>query len=86
MRAAFVIVAFILAAPAKADPPAAGATACSGCHGAAGIDLSKLTAAEIEAAMAAFRDGTREATLMGRIAKGFSAEESAAIARWIAGG
>ena len=34
--------------------------------------------------MAAFRSGAREATLMNRIAKGFSEDETRAIARWIA--
>ncbi len=65
----------------------AGATSCSGCHGASGSalpQLSNLTAAQIEDAMVAFSSGAREATLMNRIAKGFSADETRAIAQWIA--
>jgi cytochrome c553 len=34
--------------------------------------------------MDAFRSGGREATLMNRIAKGFTPEESRAIAKWLA--
>ena len=36
------------------------------------------------AAMQAFRSGQRPATVMGRIAKGFSEAEIAAIAEWYA--
>ena len=86
-------LACALGAPAFAQDSAAllnapaGATSCSGCHGASGSALPtlvNLTAAQIEDAMAAFSSGAREATLMNRIAKGFSADETRAIARWIA--
>lgn len=40
--------------------------------------------AEIEAAMQEFRTGQKPASVMDRIAKGFSAEEIAAIAAWYA--
>ncbi len=66
------------------QPPPPGATSCTGCHGSAGIPLDTLSAAEIETAMEAFRSGSRSVTLMNRIAAGFTAEESAAIARWLA--
>ncbi len=67
--------------------PPPGATTCSGCH--AGRDsalpsLDSLRAPDIEAAMTAFRTGTREATVMDRIAKGFSDQETSAIAAWLA--
>jgi cytochrome c553 len=67
--------------------PPPGATTCSGCH--AGRDsalpsLDGLRAADIEAAMTAFRTGAREATVMDRIAKGFSDQETSAIAAWLA--
>lgn len=84
---------FALASPAFAQGAGAllnapaGATACSGCHGASGSALpvlSTLTAAQIEDAMVAFSSGARDATLMNRIAKGFSADEIRAIAQWIA--
>lgn len=70
---------------AQEAPP--GATTCSGCHGAgSALPLDGLTAEEIEAAMAVFREGSRTATLMPRLATGFSGEETAAIAAWIAAG
>jgi cytochrome subunit of sulfide dehydrogenase len=42
------------------------------------------SAAEIEAAMQEFRTGQKPASVMDRIAKGFSADEIAAIAAWYA--
>ena len=65
----------------------AGASACLGCHGTGQTEmpsLTKLSAAEIETAMEQYRSGAREATLMNRIAKGFTPEESRAIAIWLA--
>ena len=76
------------AAPSQAfvaSPP--GATACLGCHGPEATalpSLARLSSADIEAALADYRDGKREPTLMNRIAKGFSPEESKAIADWLA--
>lgn len=70
-------------ASAQSAPPP-GATSCTGCHAEAQLSLEALTAEEIALALAAFRNGEREATLMDRIAKGFTAEESAAIAEWLA--
>lgn len=69
--------------PAQEAPP--GATTCSGCHGAGSdLTLDALTAEDIVAAMAAFRDGSRPATLMPRLVAGFTDDEIAAIAAWIA--
>ena len=67
--------------------PPPGASACSGCH--AGRDnampsLQGKSASDIEAAMIAFRNGAREATVMDRIAKGFSQSETTAISAWLA--
>jgi sulfide dehydrogenase cytochrome subunit len=75
-------------AGAAALPPP-GAATCSGCHPANGGDprlprLSGHTINEIVAAMKAFRNGTRPATVMDRIAKGFSDDEIAVIAAWYA--
>ncbi|WP_200841104.1 c-type cytochrome [Geminicoccus flavidas] len=75
--------------PAGAEPPT-GAASCSGCHGPAGTEgpvpsLLGRPAAETVAAMAAFRTGQREATVMDRIAKGFTDDEIRAIADWLAG-
>ena len=41
-------------------------------------------AADIVAALDDFRAGTRQATVMNRIAKGFTPAESEAIAQWLA--
>jgi sulfide dehydrogenase cytochrome subunit len=92
--ARIVLVAFLLialgrpVAAAPADVPA-GAVSCSGCHpigkGVA-TPVPRLIgrdAGEIAAAMRDFRSGQRPATVMDRIAKGFTDDESAAIAAWI---
>jgi cytochrome c553 len=72
-----------------ADPPP-GASACSGCHPAgSGVDtpvkrLRGQDAAQIVAAVQEFRSGKRPATVMDRIAKGFTDDEIRAIAAWYA--
>lgn len=83
--AAVALAAIVGGAPALAASPP-GATSCTGCHGAGSgaPALDGRPASEIAAAMAAFRSGERPGTVMNRIAKGFSAEESAAIAEWFA--
>jgi len=74
-----------LALAAEAPP---GAASCSGCHAArANVDtpvprLAGQDAAAMVAAMRAFRTGRRPATVMDRIAKGFSDDEIKAIAAW----
>jgi cytochrome c553 len=88
--ARMLVAAMMIAAPAVAlggSPP--GASSCLGCHSVAADDgpvpaLSTLTAEQIVTAMRAFRSGAREATVMDRIAKGFSDEEVHAIAQWYA--
>ena len=83
---------FCLCGQALAQMPAVshsppGASACLGCHGATETELpslKNLSALEIESAMDAFRSGAREATLMNRIAKGFTADETRALAQWLA--
>ena len=75
-------------APIGADAPP-GAAACGGCHGPAALgsaipSLEGQAAADIVAQMQAFRSGGRPATVMGRIAKGFTEEETRAIAEWLA--
>src|SRR5216684_4243222 len=73
------------AAAAEAPP---GAASCTGCHGEkpngntpvprlAGQDANAMVAA-----MQAYRSGQRPATVMDRIAKGFSDDEIKAIAAW----
>jgi cytochrome c553 len=91
MNAASVVLvlAIVAAAPAAAQtaaPP--GAAACSGCHAPAsraGMAIPPLRGRapdEIATAMRAFRTGERPATVMDRIAKGFSDDEVRTIAAW----
>jgi len=78
----FVAFAVVLSA-AAAPPP--GAVECSGCHGK-GPQPPALTGRvpeEIVVALDAFRAGTKQATVMDRIAKGFTHDESVAIAVWL---
>jgi len=73
--------------PLAAEAPP-GAASCSGCHAAkAGVDtpvprLAGQDATVMVAAMQAYRSGQRPATVMDRIAKGFSDDEIKAIAAW----
>ena len=88
---ALIALLFCLGGPTSAAPPdvskaPAGASACLGCHGASETELpslNKLSESEIESAMDAFRTGAREATLMNRIAKGFTPDETRALAQWL---
>lgn len=92
MRAGLIPVVLALVVPpasagAAAVPPLVAA--CSGCHAANGGDprlprLAGRNAGEIVAAMKAFRGGGRPATVMDRIAKGFTEDEIAVIAAWYA--
>ncbi len=84
------LAALLVAAPPAgraASPP--GASSCGGCHAEAGrLDaaipsLHGQSAGEIAAAMRAYRAGERPASVMDRIARGFSDEEIQAIAAWI---
>ena len=74
---------------ASAEPPA-GAAACSGCHPVSTRvtspvpRLAGLDRAAIVRAMQDFRSGTRTATVMDRIARGFTDTEIQAIAAWYA--
>ena len=81
--------ALLLAAcRAEAAMPPPGAAGCSGCHAAkVATAIPKLAgrdAAELVTAMQGFKSGTKPATVMDRIAKGFSEEEIKAIADWYA--
>lgn len=87
-RLPVLLAALVASAPARADAPP-GAASCSGCHAPAvlGLAIPSLEghgAADIIVQMQAFRTGQREATVMDRIAKGFSEEETRAIAEWLA--
>lgn len=85
-----LVAATLVVAPGStlaASPP--GAASCLGCHTIAADGnpvpaLGSLTAEQIVTAMQAFRSGARPATVMDRVAKGFSDEETKAIAQWYA--
>ena len=90
-RLVLAVLLFALAMPwaeAASPTPPPGASSCSGCHAASkSVDtpvprLVGRSAAEIEAAMLAFRTGQKPASVMDRIAKGFSDDEIKAIATW----
>jgi len=89
VAAAIGFVSIAAAVTAWAEPPA-GAAACSGCHPASARmtspvpRLAGLDRAAIVRAMQDFRSGTRAATVMDRIAKGFTDAEIQAIAAWYA--
>jgi cytochrome c553 len=87
-----LLAAMMIAVPASAlgDAPP-GAASCLGCHPATAHEgpvpaLAKLPARQIVTTLQAYRAGTRPATVMDRIAKGFSDEEIDAIAKWYARG
>ncbi|HEV7439044.1 MAG TPA: cytochrome C [Methylobacterium sp.] len=71
---------------AAEERPPPGATSCTGCHaaGAAMQPIAGRPEAEIAAALADYRSGARPATVMTRIAKGFTEGESRAIAAYFA--
>ena len=85
--AATVLVSATTGLAGSPEPPV-GAVACSGCHPArSGVEtsvprLAGRKAEEIVAQMRAFRSGQRGATVMDRIAKGYSDAEVEAIAEW----
>ncbi len=84
------IAAILLSGAGFAADAPPGAAACSGCHAASGSvatpvpRLNSRDAAQIAAAMLEFRAGQRPATVMDRIAKGFTYDEIKAIAAWYA--
>lgn len=86
---ATAIAAVATAAVASAEPPA-GAVSCSGCHAASARVLSPVPRlagvdhAAIVRALLEFRSGQRPATVMDRIAKGFTDDEIQALAAWFA--
>lgn len=87
---AAALLLFSTGAMAAPPEPPPGAASCSGCHAVSirtKTDVPRIhgrSAAEIIAAMAAFRTGARASTVMDRIAKGFTEEEVVQIATWLA--
>jgi len=88
LASALVLAMMPAAAFAQDAPP--GASSCSGCHApnaAPGSPVPALNgrpATETVKAMLDFRSEARPATVMGRIARGFSDPEIDAIAQWLA--
>lgn len=89
LSVASAIVLLTIGSASAAEAPA-GAASCSGCHAAnPRVDtpvppLAGRSASDIASAMAEFKSGARKGTIMDRIAKGFSEEETRAIAEWYA--
>ena len=87
--AAIGAISIAAAGVGYAEPPA-GAVSCSGCHPTSTRvtspvpRLNGLDHAAIIKAMQDFRSGARQATVMDRIAKGFTDQEIQAIAAWLA--
>jgi sulfide dehydrogenase cytochrome subunit len=84
-RAAIGLALALMPAAAMAQAPLA-AQGCLGCHGAGGAGsasvpgLAGRPAADLVAAMVAFRANQRPGTIMGRIARGYTDAEIAAVA------
>lgn len=83
----------VCASAATADPLQGDTLAhsCAGCHGTLGAPavpyippLAGLSVEEFTRAMVAYRDGTRSATMMNRIAPAFSDDEIKAMAEYFA--
>jgi cytochrome c553 len=89
VAATVALAAIAVAGVAAAEPPP-GAASCSGCHPSSTRVSSPvprlvgLDRAAVVKAMQDFRSGQRAATVMDRIAKGFTDEEIQAIAAWYA--
>jgi cytochrome subunit of sulfide dehydrogenase len=85
---ATIAASSVPALAASLPPP--GAASCSGCHAAGATSASTMSrlygrdAGDIMTAMTGFRDGSAPATVMTRIAKGFTDDELRAIAAWLA--
>lgn len=90
-RTLAVLLLFGGAAHAQAPDPALLAGGCQGCHGVNGegsLGIPSIrqaqTRAEFLATMQAFRTDDRPNTVMGRITRGYTEAEVAALAAWFA--
>lgn len=89
IKAALIASLATVAAPSHAQAPLA-AQSCMGCHGPQGggslsvVSLAGRPKADIEAAMRAFQKNERPATIMGRVARGFTEAEIERIAAFYA--
>ncbi len=86
--AAPLLVALLLPGSALAASPAERLAApCQGCHGVVGAMptlVGRHSVAELAAMLRDFRSDARPATVMGRIARGYTEEEIGILARYYA--
>ena len=88
MLASALAMALAGAAPAAADTPATPpiAEGCAGCHGQSGSGMGQIPRiagydrTEFIHVWQEFRDNARPATIMNRIARGYTDDEVAALA------
>jgi cytochrome c553 len=87
---AAAVLAASVGLPAFANEPPLAALSCGGCHGVGAkgsppIDaIAGRPADQLVASLAAFRSNDKPSTIMGRIARGYTDAEIAAIAAWLA--
>ncbi len=85
---AFVLGLALATTLPAAELPPPGASACLGCHPVAArsnapvVSLIAMPAEQIIARMQAWRDGADPSSVMARIAKGFDAEKTVAMAHY----
>ena len=91
LRIAFAMLACIAVQAHAQDRPRQLASACGICHGTDGRSVTKdvvalagLPREHIATQMRAFRDGSRPATVMHQIAKGYTDEQIDSLAAWFA--
>lgn len=91
MRKALTIMLLALAGNAAAASGERLYATCAACHGTAGAGkggglpvLAGQPKDALVASMRAFRDGTRQATIMHQIAKGYTPEQIDEIAAYLA--
>jgi sulfide dehydrogenase cytochrome subunit len=93
LRSALLACATVAAPAALAAAPSAEMLSqpCAGCHGLNGVSagdsipsIAGMPESYLEQAMTQFKDGKRYSSIMGRIAKGYSADEIKAMAGFFA--
>ena len=93
VKCALSAAALAVSASAFAAPPTPGmlSNACAGCHGAHGASagpsmpsLANQSKEAIVVAMKKFKSGERSGSIMGRLAKGYSDEDFAAMGEFFA--
>ena len=89
-----LLVGIVLLGSSSAEADVTGAmlaNPCAGCHGTNGVSggpamptIAGMPAKYFKAVMADFKSGKRPSTIMGRLAKGYSEEETALMADFFA--